>query len=291
MIEQQLLSLACVMPRYQCLYKRETHMNITLNSLQILSLALSCLFVSTTGAAPLIKTIDYAKNEKNFEGLLVSPEKSKSKRPLIVLVHNWMGVTDETKKQATRFAELGYQVFAADIYGKGVRPKDAKEAGEQATLYKTDRALFREHLNLALRTALLQKNVDPTKIAVLGYCFGGTGAIELARSGADLKAIISFHGGLDSPTPSDGKNIKGKLLALQGADDPYVPAKDIAAFENEMTTHGINYKLIKYPGAVHSFTDVGAGTDNSKGAAYNEAADKQSFAEAKEFLAKVFKPN
>ena len=253
------------------------------------SLLVLLLTTSNFAAATIAQAVEYSNNGKNFEGLWVSESKSKQKRPLIVLVHNWMGVTEETKKQAMRFSDLGYAVFVADIYGKGIRPKDAKEAGDQAGLYKSDRALFRKNLNLALHTALARKWIDSSRVAVVGYCFGGTGALELARSGANLRAAISFHGGLDSPTPADGKAIKGKVLALHGADDPYVPAKNIQEFESEMTENSISYKLIQYPGAVHSFTDVGAGTDNSKGAAYNEAADRQSFADAKVFLAEVFK--
>lgn len=247
------------------------------------------LIAGLAQAAVVTKTVEYKSNDKVFEGVFITPEKSAHKRPLIVMVHNWMGVSDETRKQAERFAELGYDVFAADIYGKGIRPQDAKAAGEQATIYKTDRALFRERLNLALSTALAQPQVDKQKVAVVGYCFGGTGALELARSGAKLKAAISFHGGLDSPAPADGKNIKAKVLALHGEDDPYVPAKDVAAFEDEMKANHVSYQLIKYPHAVHSFTDKGAGTDNSKGAAYNEAADLQSFEEAKKLLATSFK--
>ena len=125
---------------------------------------------------------------------------------------------------------------------------------------------------------------DASKIAATGYCFGGTTVIELARSGAAIKGVVSFHGGLDSPSPADGKNIKAKVLALHGADDPYVPAKDVAAFEAEMKSSGVDYKLVNYPGAVHSFTHKAAGNDNSKGAAYNAEADKASWTEMEQFL-------
>ncbi len=126
-------------------------------------------------------------------------------------------------------------------------------------------------------------------MAAIGYCFGGTGVMELARSGADIKAIVSFHGGLDSPTPADGKNIKCKVLACHGADDPFVPPKDVAAWEAEMKSASVDYKLIKYPGAVHAFTQKMAGNDNSKGAAYNAEADAKSWEAMKEFLAKNLK--
>jgi dienelactone hydrolase len=119
--------------------------------------------------------------------------------------------------------------------------------------------------------------VDKRKLAVIGYCFGGTAAIELARAGAEAKAFVSFHGGLDAPKPQDALRIKGRILALHGADDPFVPAADLAAFEEEMRTAKVDWQLIKYGGAVHSFTEKAAGNDNKKGAAYNEAADRRSW--------------
>lgn len=231
------------------------------------------------------KTVEYGTGTK-FEGYFVSPKGANKNAPGILMIHNWKGVTEETKKQADRFASLGYHVFAADIYGKGVRPTDAKDAGVQATIYKTDRKLFRDRIRLGMDELVkLQGN---EKVVVAGYCFGGTAAIEAARSGAKIAGAISFHGGLDSPTPADGKNISGKVLAFHGALDPYVSAADLAAFEKEMQDSKIDYQLVKYGGAVHSFTEVAAGTDITKGAAYNEAADKRSFAAAETFLKEVF---
>ena len=125
-------------------------------------------------------------------------------------------------------------------------------------------------------------------IAALGYCFGGTGVLELARSGADIKAVVSFHGGLDSPTPADGKNIKARVLALHGADDPVVPVDQLSAFEQEMRTHKIDWQLIKYGRAVHSFTDPTAGNDPKKGAAYNPVADARSWLAMQNFLNESF---
>ena len=118
-------------------------------------------------------------------------------------------------------AQLGYVAFCADIYGKGIRPKDVSEAGAQAGKYKSDRALLRARVNAALDVLKKNELVDTNRVAAIGYCFGGTTVIELARSGAELNGVVSFHGGLDSPTPADGKNIKCKVLALAGADDPF----------------------------------------------------------------------
>jgi dienelactone hydrolase len=190
--------------------------------------------------------------------------------------------------RARMLAELGYNVFVADIYGKGIRPQPP-ESGKEAGKYKTDRRLYRERLLAGLEQLRKTSQADPTQIAAIGYCFGGTGVIELARSGAMVKGVVSFHGGLDSPAPADGQNIKGKVLALHGADDPFVPAKELAAFEQEMKDAGVDYKLVQYPGAVHAFTQKAAGNDNSKGAAYNEAADKASWEEMRQFFDRLFK--
>lgn len=247
----------------------------------VLGLALS--FASVAEAAKS-KALVYKKGGESFEGLLVTPDKVSANTPAILVVHNWMGVSDETKKQAERMADLGYIVLAADVYGKGVRPKSPDEAGKLAGKYKGDRKLFRDRLTLALDTLRKQANVDKSKVFAAGYCLGGTGAIELARSGADLKGVISFHGSLDSPTPADGKNIKTRILALHGADDPFVKTEDLNAFEKEMRDNKIDWQLVKYGNAVHSFTEKSAGNDNSKGAAYNAAADARSFEAFKTFL-------
>src|SRR5207247_1844817 len=196
--------------------------------------------------------------------------------PGVLIVHQWKGLSDYEKRRAEQLAKLGYNVFAVDIYGKGIRPKDAKDAAAEAGKYKSNRALLRARVRAGLEVLQKHELTDPKRTAAIGYCFGGTTAIELARSGADLAGVVSFHGGLDSPDPDIGKNIKCKVLALHGADDPFVRAKDVAAFEEEMRSGGVDWQLVKYGGAVHSFTDSSAGNDNSNGAAYNEKADKRS---------------
>jgi dienelactone hydrolase len=203
-------------------------------------------------------------------------------------VHQWLGLTDYEKHRAEQLAGLGYVAFCADIYGQGIRPKDTSEAGAQAGKYKTDRALLRARVNAGLDVLLKNELVDTQRVAAIGYCFGGTTVLELARSGADIAGAVSFHGGLDSPTPTDGKNIKCKILVCHGADDPYTTPENLAAFENELRSANVDWRLIKYGGAVHSFTQPLAGNDNSKGAAYNERADKRSWADMKSFFAEIF---
>ncbi|WP_218280935.1 dienelactone hydrolase family protein [Verrucomicrobium spinosum] len=133
------------------------------------------------------------------------------------------------------------------------------------------------------------EHTDVSKMAVIGYCFGGTGALELARSGTPVKAVVSFHGSLGSPTPEDAKNIKGQVLVCHGEDDPFVPGAEVEAFHSEMKVAGVKYKFVAYPGAVHSFTQKHAGDDVSKGAAYNAEADAKSWEAMKELFAGTLK--
>ncbi len=238
---------------------------------------------SSLGAAIVEQPLEYKSGDVLCEGWQAYDDAVTGKRPGVLVVHQWTGISDHEKEAAHKLAVLGYNVLVADIYGKGIRPQPPA-AGKEAGKYKADRPLLRARVNAALDVLSHDARTDASKIAATGYCFGGTTVVELARSGAALKGVVSFHGGLDSPTPADGKNIKAKILALHGADDPFVAAKDVAAFEAEMKSASVDYKLIKYPGAVHSFTHKAAGNDNSKGAAYNADADRDSWIEMENFL-------
>jgi dienelactone hydrolase len=235
------------------------------------------------------KTVEYKQGDAVLEGVSVYDDAIQGKRPAVLVVHQWKGLGDYEKKRAEMLAKLGYNVFAADIYGKGIRPQSPQAAGAEAGKYKNDRALLRSRVRAGLDVLMTHELTDPKRVAAIGYCFGGTTVLELARSGADIVAVVSFHGGLSSPAPADAKNIKAKVLALHGADDPNVPPKEVAAFEDEMRQGGVDWQLIAYGGAVHSFTDWNAGSDNSKGAAYNERADRRSWEAMKQFFAEAFK--
>lgn len=253
--------------------------------------AIAFLFAFVTSASAEIKTkvVEYKDGNTVLEGFVAWDSAAAGKpMPGVLVVHQWMGLTDYEKGRCKQLAELGYVAFALDIYGKGIRPTTFETAGKEAGIYKNDRALFRRRLNLGLAQLRTQEGVAKDKIAAIGYCFGGTGTIELARSGADIQGVVSFHGGLDSPTPADGKNIKAKLLICHGADDPFVPAADIAAFQAEVNAAKVDWQMINYSGAVHSFTQPMAGNDNSRGAAYNEAADKRSWVAMKSFFNELF---
>lgn len=247
--------------------------------------------LSTLMARAEIKTqaVEYKDGDTTLEGWMAFDDAVQGKRPGVLIVHQWKGLTDYEKKRAEMLAKLGYNVFAVDIYGKGIRPKSPQEAGAQAGKYKGDRALLRRRVTAGFDVLRKNELTDTRRIAAIGYCFGGTTALELARSGADVSGIVSFHGGLSTPTPDDARNIKGKILALHGADDPNVPVKEVEGFEKEMRDAKVDWQLVAYGGAVHSFTDWNAGNDNSKGAAYNEKADQRSWEAMKQFFAEIFK--
>ncbi len=257
--------------------------------MRLMAIATAVLFVVTTVRAELrTQLIDYKQGDVPLEGYLAYDDTVKGPRPGVLVIHDWMGLEGYAKSRADQLAKLGYIAFAADIYGKGVRPKNSQEASQQAGKFKGDRALLRARVNAALDELKKQPQCDPKRIAAIGYCFGGTTVLELARSGADIAGVVSFHGGLDTPV-RDAKNIKCKVLICHGADDPFVPATDIAALEDELRTASVDWQLIKYSGAVHSFTRSDAGSDNSKGAAYNERADKRSWEAMKQFFGEIFR--
>jgi dienelactone hydrolase len=255
----------------------------------LLTAALS-LFATSALAKVHGETVEYSEGGTALEGYLAWDDADKEARPGVVVVHDWMGLSADTRKRADMLAAEGYVAFAADIYGKGVRPRTASEAGAQASKWKSDRAALRRRVRAAYDQLLKSPHVAAGKIAAIGYCFGGTTALELARSGTPLAATVSFHGGLGTPTPGDAKNIKGKVLALHGGDDPHVPPAEVEAFEKEMREGGVDWQFVAYGGAVHAFTVVAAGSDASRGAAYNERADRRSWAEMQRLFAEVFGP-
>jgi len=234
------------------------------------------------------EAVEYRDRNTVLEGFIAFDTALQGKRPGVLIVHQWKGLGDYEKKRAEMLAKLGYVAFAVDIYGKGIRPADTKAASAEAGKYKVYRKLLRTRVRAGLDVLAKNSLVDPKQIAAIGYCFGGTTVIELARSGADIAGVVSFHGALDSPTPADGKNIRCKVLALHGADDPFVPAVDVAAFEDEMRQAKVDWQLVKYGGAVHGFTDWGAGTNAAAGMAYNEKADKRSWEAMRGFFAEIF---
>ena len=258
-----------------------------------MKIRLFCIFLLGfsifSGEGELIKkTVGYEEDGVKMEGYLVYDDVQKSSKPGVLVVHDWMGIGSFSKQKAEELAQLGYVAFAADIYGVKNWPKDAKEAGVISNELKENRKLLRARVQAALKVLQKEKEVQPNKIAAIGYCFGGTTVLELARSGADVVGVVSFHGGLSSPTPEDAKQIKGKVLVLHGADDPNVPAEEVAAFQKEMREAKVDWQMVSYGNAVHSFTNPEASKAGMKGMAYNKFADQRSWKAMKVFFKELF---
>jgi len=246
-------------------------------------------FVVQSAAQIHTETVEYKIGSDTFEGYLAYDQSIPGKRPGVLVFHEWKGIQPYEKMRAEQLAKLGYVAFVPDIYGKGIRPQTPQDAGAEAGKYRNNRPLMREHAIAGLEQLKKNSIVDPGRIAAIGYCFGGTVALELARSGAEIAGAVSFHGVPDTPNPSDARNIRGKVLLLHGADDPYVKRESITAFEDEMNGGNVDWEIVIYSHAVHGFTNPNNGSDPSKGAAYNEAADHRSWDDMKQFFAEIFK--
>lgn len=249
--------------------------------------------LASASPAPAVKniqtqTIEYKQGDQVFEGYLAYDANLQGKRPGVLVIHEWTGLNEYVRGRARQLAELGYVAFAADIYGKGIRPM-APAAGQEASKYYNDRNLAKARTTAGFEVLRSQASVDASKTAAIGYCFGGSMALELARSGAESKGFVVFHGGL-RPTESEGKNIKGKVLVLNGADDTAVPAADIAKFKTEMDSGGVDWQFINYSNTVHAYTnpDSGARTGPTDNSAYNAESDRRSWQAMKDFFAEIF---
>ncbi|MGE5283858.1 MAG: dienelactone hydrolase family protein [Actinomycetota bacterium] len=253
----------------------------------ILAMAFVVAGVSPAQAEVKTEVVEYRDGDVVLEGYLAYDAAIRGKRPGVIVVHEWFGQTSYERKRAEQLARLGYVAFAIDMYGKGIRAKDGKEAAALAGKYLGDRKLMRSRAAAGLDVLRKRPEADPARLAAIGYCFGGTTVLELARSGAALASVVSFHGGLSTPTPGDARNIKAKILVLHGADDPLVPSKDVEAFQEEMRKGGVDWQFVYYGGAVHRFSNPAAGNDPSTGLAYNERADRRSWEAMKAFFAET----
>ncbi len=219
---------------------------------------LCAAFAGLADAAVVAKAVPYEIDGEAFEGVLLYDDSVTTPRPGLLAIPNWMGVNDDTVAKAARAAGSRYVVFLADMYGKAVRPSNADEARAAATSVRADRALMRRRAQAAVEVLKAQGDevaLDTRRLGAIGFCFGGGAVLELARSGAPLQGFVSFHGNLDTPNPADAKNIQAPVLVLHGADDPAVPQAQVDGFVAEMKAAGVDWQLVSYGGAVHSFTD------------------------------------
>lgn len=237
-------------------------------------------------AAPKADPVTWTHAGTTFSGFVVYDDAVKDKRPGLLMVPNWYGANQNAVEKARKIAGTKYVVLVADMYGKDIRPTDDKAAGDAAGKVYADRTEMRARARAAL-TALetAKAPVDTTDIGAIGFCFGGSTVLELARSGAALDGVVSFHGNLATPAPAGPGGVKTPVLVLNGAADTYVKPEDIAAFQGEMTTAGADWQLVQFGGAVHCFTEVEA---KNPGCMYEEKTAKRSYAMMEDFFAEVF---
>lgn len=227
------------------------------------------------------QTVDYKHGDTVLEGYLAYDGNATGKRPGVLLVHRRDGMTDFTRQHADMIAKLGYIVFAADIFGKGVLPKDIPEMQVHTDKYNKDRLLMRARGLAGLDTLRQNSMVDPTKIAVIGYCFGGVVAMELIHTGAPVVGTVVAHGSFRGFTPGAAKNIKGRVLILHGAEDPTAPLTELDLAIKELRQTQIDWQLELYSGARHTFTTPESPAE--------ERANARAWAATQKFFAEVFK--
>ena len=243
------------------------------------------LLFAACGGAPqeskpkvVTKAVPYTHEGVELEGYIAYDANRKGKRPGILVIHEWWGLTDHPKERARRLAELGYVAFCVDMYGKGKVTDDPKQAGAWAGAFYNDRAGFgRARLKAGYDVLAARERVDATRIGAMGFCYGGSVALEAAWANMGVKGVVSFHGALTTPSEADAKNVKAAILVCTGADDAMVPPDQVQAFEDTLDKAGAVYKVLSYPGAVHAFTNKGADAHGMPNVKYNQAADEQSW--------------
>jgi dienelactone hydrolase len=261
------------------------------SSTLVAGIAAAILLVLSSAVRAEIRSqdIEYRDGPTTLRGTLVFDDVGEPTRPAVLVVPEWWGITDYPKHRATQLARMGYVAFVADIYGDARQTDDPKQAGQWATPFSKDRNLMRQRVQAGLDTLMNQQFVDKSRVAAIGYCFGGTCCLELARAGAPLAGVVAFHGDL-SRTPDEGPdNIKAKILVCHGADDPMVPLNVVNTFIEEMKLAKADWQVNVYHGAVHAFTNPAADSHHIPGIAYNAEADRRSWMALNDFFAELFR--
>jgi dienelactone hydrolase len=248
------------------------------------------LFTMTAMASAAIKTetVEYKAGDIKLKGFLAYDDASTDKRPAVIIVPEWWGLNDYVKRRAQDVAKLGYVAFAADMYGDGKTTTDAKEAGQLAGAVKGDLTLELARAQAAMDVLKSRPQTDASRIAAMGYCFGGSVALDMARAGWPLAGVVSFHGALKTNKPAEAGKITAHVMALHGAEDPMVPPADVAAFQDEMRKAKADWVFTSYANAVHAFTNPDADKFGIPGVSYNEKADMRSWEAMKSFFNEVF---
>ncbi|MFA1719506.1 dienelactone hydrolase family protein [Xanthomonas campestris] len=239
---------------------------------------LLALMAGPATAAMQAKPLEWTIGKDSFSGVLVYDDAGPAKRPGLVMVPNWRGVNDSAVTKAKQLAGDDYVVLVADVYGKGIRPKNDTEAGAQAKTLRDDRPTLQARALKAVDVLKAQAGsapLDAARIGAVGFCFGGTTVLELVRAGAQLAGVVSLHGGISTPAPAAANSAKTPVLVLNGADDKSVTQADIAAFETEMNGAGADWQFVNFSGAVHCFAEADA--NSPPGCLCNARAAKRAF--------------
>lgn len=247
------------------------------------------LLVSTQARAEVVtKAVQYNDGDVALEGTLAWDDAFEGKRPGVLVVHEWWGLDDYARGRAEQLARLGYVAFALDMYGKGKITEHPQEAGEWAGIIRKNVAAWQRRALAGLDVLKEHDLVDSQRLAAIGYCFGGATVCQLAYSGAPLKGVVSFHGSLPAPTPEQQPKIAAKLLICHGAADAFVPAPQIAAFQEALEQSGADWQMIYFGNARHSFTNPGADKRGIDGLRYNKLADMRSWRYLQDFFDEIF---
>jgi len=251
--------------------------------------ALAAAVLVAPGRADIkTRDVEYRQGDTVLQGFVAWDDAARGKRPGVLVVHEWWGMNQHARNQARRLAEAGYVGFALDMYGKGkvtTHPQEAQAFAAEAT---KDPAVMAARFNAALEQLKHDPHVDSTRIAAIGYCFGGAVVLGMARSGADLAAVVTFHGALATQSPAQPDKVKARVLVLAGGADPFVPPDQVEAFKREMQAAGARYEVVVYPGAKHGFTNPDAAQYGMSQLAYNAEADRESWAAMRKLFREVF---
>lgn len=257
---------------------------------QLAGVALAtALLASPLAAAVQTKTVEYKVGETTLKGFLAWDDAAHGKRPAVIVVHEWWGLNDYAKERTRQLAALGYVAFAADMYGDGKTTDHPEDAGKWATAVSQNLPEGLARAKAALELVKADPHVDATRIAAIGYCFGGAVVMHMAYAGLDVKGVASFHGSLPA-APESTTAIAPKIAVFHGAADGFVPAAQIAAFTAGLDKAKADWSMTSYGGAVHSFTVAGSEKRNIPGIAYNAEADRRSWAALQSFLGELFGP-
>ncbi len=244
----------------------------------VIALAATVLMQAPPQARVQTREIEYRQGDTVLKGFIAWDDAVQGKRPGVLVVHEWWGLNDHARNQARRLAEAGYVGLALDMYGNGKVTTHPQDAQAFVTEVTKDPAVLAARFNAALDVLKKDPRVDTTRLAAVGYCFGGAVVLGMARAGADLGAVVTFHGALATQTPAQPGKVKARILVLAGAADPFVPPEQVEAFKKEMQAAGARFQVVSYPGAKHGFTNPDAASYGMSQLAYDAAADRESWA-------------